>query len=197
MSFIQKFNKPIVKKVGNYLFIGLLLLLVFNPAAKAWLLRQFMNVGLFKAGMKKEAVVNQNQAPAQHFVFRDVNGVASSTAELEGKVVFINFWATWCPPCVAEMPGMNAMYKQLRGDERFVFLFINEDEDPEKAKEFLQKKGFAMPLFTRAGNAPAGIYSGTLPTTVVLDKTGKVVFKHEGFANYNNSEFIAQLKALL
>ena len=67
MSIKQKFNKPIVKKIGNYLFIGLLLLLVFNPAAKAWLLRQFMNVGLFKAGMKKEAVVNQKQEPPAAF----------------------------------------------------------------------------------------------------------------------------------
>ncbi len=130
-------------------------------------------------------------------MFRDANGVASSTAELEGKVVFINFWATWCPPCVAEMPGMNAMYNQLRGDDRFVFLFINEDDNPEKAKNFLKDKGYSMPLFTRGGNVPAGIYSGTLPTTVVLNKTGSVVYKHEGFANYNSSEFIEQLKALL
>ena len=197
MLFKQTFNKPFLGKAGNYLFFGLLLLLLFNPSAKAWLLRQAMAVGLFKAEIKKEAPATNLPAGATAFSFRDESGATRSTADLKGKVMFINFWATWCPPCIAEMPSLNDLYNQFREYENFVFLFINEDEDAAKAKTFLQSKGYAIPLVTRAGNLSAEIFSGTLPTTVVLDKDGRVAFRHECLAQYNNPAFINQLKALL
>jgi thiol-disulfide isomerase/thioredoxin len=109
-------------------------------------------------------------------------------------VVFINFWATWCPPCRAEMPSLQELYNELKDDHRIVFLFINEDEDVAKAKRYLQKEQYTMPLLTRTGNIPAAFYSGTLPTTVILNKEGQVIFKHEGIAAYNTGAFIQQLK---
>ena len=197
MSLKNLFHHPFLRKEGNYLFFGLLLLLLFNPAAKAWLLRQFMAAGLFKAEFKKEAPATKVAAGLSAFSFRDEHGITHLTADLKGKVVFINFWATWCPPCLAEMPSLNDLYNQFREDEQFVFLFINEDDDEARAKTFLQSKGYTMPLVTRAGNLPVQIFSGTLPTTVVLDKEGRIVFKHEGLAKYNSPDFIKQLKALL
>jgi thiol-disulfide isomerase/thioredoxin len=193
MSFKEKINKTFLRKASNYLFYGLLLLLVFNPTAKAWMLRQFMAVGFFKAEMKKEA-----SAPldATSFSFRDATGKTWSLEDMKGKVVFINFWATWCPPCLAEMPALDNLYKQFRDDPQFVFLFVNEDDDMTKAKALLQNKGYAIPLATRVGNPPSQIFSGTLPTTIILNKEGKIVFKHEGLANYNTTDFINQLKAL-
>lgn len=156
--------------IGNLLFFGLLLLLLFNPSAKAWLLQQLLAVGLFKAEIKKEAPALNTAA----FSFRNERGEVVSTSDLEGKVVFINFWATWCPPCRAEMPALQELYKQFAGDERIVFLFLSEDEDPEKAKAYWQKNGFTMPLLSSIGNVPAEIFSGTLPTTLVLNKEGKL-----------------------
>lgn len=182
---------------GNILFYGAILLLIFNPAAKGWLLQQLMSVGLFKAEIKKEAPASNLAPEATAFSFRDEKGAVVSTDDLKGKVVFINFWATWCPPCIAEMPSLNDLYNQFKGEENIVFLFINEDDDTGKAVNFLAKKGYAMPMVTRAGNVPSGIYSGTLPTTVVLNKEGNVVFKEEGLAKYNSATFINQLKALL
>lgn len=197
MSIKQTINKRFLSKAGNYLFFGLLLLLLFNPSAKAWLLRQFMAVGLFKAEIKKEAPAADIPAERNTFSFRDEKGAVGSTAHLKGKVVFINFWATWCPPCRAEMPALNDLYNQFRDDDQFVFLFLNEDNDRAKAAAYLQSNGFAMPLVSAEGNVPPEIYSGTMPTTVVLNKEGKMVYKHEGLARYNTTEFINQLKALL
>lgn len=190
-------KKKWLRTGGNILFYGAILLLIFNPAAKGWLLQQLMAVGLFKAEIKKEAPATRQPPEAIAFSYRDEKGGVLSTADLKGKVVFINFWATWCPPCIAEMPSLHDLYNQFRDDERIVFLFINEDEDRGKAVAFLAKKGYAMPMVTRAGNVPSEIYSGTLPTTVVLNKEGNIVFKEEGLAKYNSSEFIHQLKALL
>lgn len=187
-------TKKIVKNVTNVLFVALLLLLVFSPGAKAWFLKQLLSVGLFKAEIKKEAVATKS--PDISFSYQDANGNVVSTNELKGKVVFINFWATWCPPCRAEMPSLNELYNELKGDDHFVFLFLNEDDNIEKAKSFLKNNNYSFPFTRRAGNISDEIFSGTLPTTVVLNKEGKIVLKHDGIANYDNTSFINQMKSL-
>jgi thiol-disulfide isomerase/thioredoxin len=197
MPLIQKIDKSIFKKAGNYIFIGLLLVLLFNPNAKAWLLRQVMSTGLFNAGIKKEATTVKQANSLANFSFRDDKGNVSSSANLKGKVVFINFWATWCPPCRAEMPALNDLYNKLRADDRFVFLFLNEDNDTANAAYYLQSNRFDIPLLSISGGVSPEIYSGSLPTTVVLNKDGQIVYKHEGIAKYNTTEFIQQLKDLL
>jgi hypothetical protein len=95
------------------------------------------------------------------------------------------------------MPSLNKLYLKLRSDERFVFLFINEDEDKEKGINYIQKEHLSIPFYYRTGEISQDIFSGTLPTTIILDKEGKVVLKHTGMAQYDTNEFIAQLKALL
>lgn len=186
--------KKIVKKVTNILFVALLLLLVFSPGAKAWFLKQLLSVGLFKAEIKKEAITTKS--PDISFSYRDANGNILSTNQLKGKVVFINFWATWCPPCRAEMPSLNELYNELKGDDHFAFLFLNEDDNIEKAKSFLKSSNYSFPVSRRAGNISDEIFSGILPTTVVLNKEGKIVLKHDGIANYDYTGFINQMKSL-
>lgn len=188
-------SKSVLNKVYNILFFGLLIFFIFSTDAKSWVLKQMVTIGLFKPDIQKEEVNKQEITAA--FSFRDESGNIISTNDLKGKVVFINFWATWCPPCRAEMPSLNEMFNKLKDDNRYVFLFINEDEDLTKATSYLQKNNFAMPVITRAGQIPAQIFSGTLPTTVVLNKEGKIVMKKEGLANYNNNDFLKQLEDLL
>ena len=193
---LKKSVKSNIRKAGNILFWGLLLLLVFNPGAKAWMLRQLMAVGLFRAEIQKNKPEAIRSVNTTSFAYRDEDGNDFSTGSLKGRVVFINFWATWCPPCLAEMPSLNNLYTQLQDDKRFVFLFINEDEDIAKAKTYLVKHGYTMPLLTSTGNLPSELFSGTLPTTIILNKDGSVAMKHEGLANYNTQEFLNQLKEL-
>jgi thiol-disulfide isomerase/thioredoxin len=197
MSAEKMPSKMMLKKAGNVLFIVLLLFFVFNTDAKSWVLRQLVSIGLFNAEIKKDA---HSKDPPQNdlsFSFSDTNGKQISTADLKDKVVFINFWASWCPPCRAEMPSLHALYNKFKDDKRFVFLFISEDDDLSKARSYLQKKEFDIPLTVSTGIVPSQIFSGTLPTTVVLDKEGKLVLKQEGIAGYNTPGFIQQLKDLL
>ncbi len=185
-----------VKKRGlSILLISFLIIIVFVPDAKSFLLQQLVSVGLFKAEIKKNGVNNLPETAS--FSFTNSAGTTATIAGLKGKVVFINFWASWCPPCRAEMPSLDELYKKLQNDDRFVFLFINEDEDKSKAIKYLGKNHFTIPLYTRSGDMPNEIFSGTLPTTIVIDKDGKVVLKHEGIAGYNTDAFIRQLKDLL
>jgi thiol-disulfide isomerase/thioredoxin len=188
-------TKKIVKNISNVLFIGVLLLLIFSPGAKAWFLKQLLSVGLFKAEIKKESP-SPKSLPV-NFYFGDAKGNIISSNDLKGKVVFINFWATWCPPCRAEMPSLDKLYKQFQNDDRFVFLFLNEDEDVGNARGFLADNGYSFPIARRVGNITNEVFSGTLPTTVILSRDSRIVMKHEGIASYNNGSFIEQLKSLL
>ena len=197
MKTKQPDKKRWLNKIGNLISLGLILLLLFNPASKVWLLRQLMAMGLFNAEINKEAAVANIPIGQEPFSFRDEKGNTISKANLKGKVVFITFWATWCPPCRAEMPSLNDLYKQFRKEDNIVFLFLNEDSDAAKAKKYLQHNRFAIPLLSGIAKIPNEIYSGTLPTTVILNKEGRIVYKHEGLAKYNTKTFIHQLRALL
>ena len=189
----EKKKKRIYRVVSNILFFGLLLVFVFSTDAKSWVLRQLVNTGIISAKIEKDA----KSTEAAAMLFTDNTGKTMSTAGLKGKVVFINFWATWCPPCRAEMPSLNKLYDKFKNDDRFVFLFINEDEQVDKAKQYLQSNSFTIPIHTRTGNVPAEMFSGTLPTTVVIDREGRIVLKHEGLASYNTGSFIQQLNDLV
>lgn len=175
--------------------IAVLLIITISPDAKAWLLRQLVSIGLFKADIKKYGI--ENKPTAVPFNYTNAVDVTASTASLKGKVVFINFWASWCPPCRAEMPSILALYQQLKQDDRFVFLFINEDDDSTKAIQYLKNNNYNLPLCYRSGTIPAEMFSGSLPTTLVINKAGKIVLKHEGMAGYDTEKFINGLKELL
>lgn len=193
--FWKKINTWLRKNWFTFLMMLLLVVLIVSPTAKSWVMQQLLSTGVFNADIKKEGVSSTSSNTT--FSFTNAQGIPASTASLKGKVVFINFWASWCPPCRAEMPSLNELYKKLKDDDRFVFLFMNEDDDKMKAKQYLDKNQFDIPLFSRSGNIPTKIFSGTLPTTIVLNKERLIVLQHTGMAGYNTDDFIKQLKELL
>lgn len=193
MTF-KKIYAKIKKSWGSLLLIAFLLIITLSPDAKSWLLQRLVSTGLFKAEIKKDGIANTSSAAS--YSFTNAAGTAINTGDLKGKVILINFWASWCPPCRAEMPSLMALYREFKNDEGYVFLFINEDEDKAKAIKFLEKNQYDIPLYSRSGNIPDEVFSGTLPTSIVIDASGKMVLKHEGMADYNNDGFIKQFRAL-
>jgi thiol-disulfide isomerase/thioredoxin len=193
MNFKKIFAK-IKKNWGSLLLITFLLIITISPDAKSWLLQRLVSTGLFKAEIKKEGIANSPSAAS--YSFTSAAGITINTADLKGKVILINFWASWCPPCRAEMPSLIALYQEFKNDEGYVFLFSNEDDDKAKAIKFLENNQYTIPLYSRSGNIPNEIFGGTLPTTIVINKEGKIVLKHEGMADYNNDGFIKQLREL-
>lgn len=197
MKVIMDLKKPVSVLKHRWLTFLLYILLgifIFSPAAKSWLLQQVISTGLFNAEIKKE---NKEKTTAPPFLLTYSEGNTLTTANLKGKVVFINFWASWCPPCRAEMPSLNQLYLNLREDKNYVFLFVNEDEDKSKGIDYIEKHDLSIPFYSIAGEISSVIYNGTLPTTVVLDKEGKIVLKHLGIGRYDTDEFMQQLKQLL
>lgn len=184
----------IKKNWANGLILVVFAILLFSPNAKSWLLQQLIKTGLFNTEIKKDA--RENLASDADFAYIDSAGTVNSTKALRGKVIFINFWASWCPPCRAEMSSLNDLYLKLRNEKDIVFLFIDEDEDKQKGINYIRKNNFAIPFYSDKGDVPNGVFGGSLPTTVVINRDGKVVLKHEGMGGYNTDNFIRQLKGL-
>ena len=133
-----------------------------------------------------EAVVVQllkDPAPLADFTVTDLNGRSISSADLRGKVVLVNFWATWCPPCRAEIPDLIKLQDKYR--DKLVVLGISEDEvSPDEVKAFVaeQKMNYPVAMTTPA---LAKIFRGVsaLPTTFVIGRDGKLEQRHTGMLN--------------
>ncbi len=193
----QTTNKfwPYIRKNGFSIVMGMILLIMLvSPDTKSFVLRQLIATGFFNASIK-----STDSATTAHvdFNFSDEKGNIQHTSSLRGKVVFINFWASWCPPCRAEFPSIEALYSKFKDHPDIFFLMISEDNDISAAHEYLKKEKFSVPFYKTNSNVPGIIYTGTLPTTIVLDKNGKIRFRHEGFANYGAEKFIRQMEALI
>jgi peroxiredoxin len=119
----------------------------------------------------------------QSFAFEDTQGQTIELKTLQGQMLVINFWATWCPPCVEEMPELDALYPQLQA-KNIEMLGIGIDS-PSNIREFLQKRKFSYRLLVGGvgGSDLArllGNETGGLPFTVVIDTQGRVIFRKMG-----------------
>jgi peroxiredoxin len=112
--------------------------------------------------------------PAEDFRLVDLDGQAQSLSQYRGKIVLVNFWATWCKPCTTEMPAMQASFDKLR-DKGFVVLAINELEDDVKVREHIKQYGHTFPVLMDRNNKVAnqfGVFG--LPVSVFVDEKGVV-----------------------
>lgn len=115
-------------------------------------------------------------------------------SESEGKVVIINFWATWCPPCVAEIPELQELYDNY--GERVDFYFIS-NEKAETITYFFDKKGYDIPAYIQIEKAPIQLESSSLPTTYLISKSGEIVMRKTGAASWNSDAVHEVLDGLL
>ena len=112
--------------------------------------------------------------PAAEFTLTDLNGRAQNLKDYRGKIVLLNFWATWCKPCTTEMPAMQASYDRLR-DKGLVVLAINELEDTPKVIEHIRTYGHTFPVLMDSDNRVANLYGVVgLPVSVFIDETGTI-----------------------
>ncbi len=114
---------------------------------------------------------------APDFQLENLEGQPISLSDLRGKPVLLNFWATWCPPCRAEMPYLQQLYEEW-SDKGLEVLAIDIGESPSKVKEFLQSQGLSLPVLLDAKENVAREYNITgIPTTFFIDKDGTIQVK--------------------
>jgi thiol-disulfide isomerase/thioredoxin len=184
------------KNIFNAIFIILLLVIAFVPPAKAMVIEGLMSIGFFKPS----TVVNEPAAGTfsdlSGIKFKDVNGKTIDLGNLKGKVVFLNFWATWCPPCLAELSGINRLYEKFKDDPGVVFILADADGNLAKSQKFMDKKHYHLPVYAVDSQIPDVLFKGSLPTTVVFDKAGRISYNESGAANYGDANFIKFINRL-
>jgi len=192
-----KMKKKVFSKKGliNVLFILAILVLLFVPSAKAFVLQGLMKIGLFKPDTTE--ITAKQPTDLSGIRFKDSAGNIVDLGDLKGKVVFVNFWATWCPPCLAEMPAVNKLYELYKDHKDVVFLLVDADGDLAVSRQFMDKKKYDLPVYAVASAIPEKIFKGSLPTTVVFDKKGRLSYHGEGAANYADQKFVDFIEQLI
>mgnify|MGYP000415377036 CR=1 FL=1 len=129
------------------------------------------------------------------FALRGITNAKDVNLEsLKGKVIFINYWATWCPPCRAEMPMIQDLYNDY--NEKVVFLLVS-DESPETIKKFLAKKGYDIQIFNPLTDYPDDFNASSIPRTYIIDKEGYIVVDKKGAANWSSDAVRQQLDQMI
>jgi len=135
-------------------------------------------------------IPEEEQTEANYnMLLSDFDGNTVALSQFQDDVIFINFWASWCPPCVAEMPSIQNLYDFIADNEHIKFALISLDENPEDAQQFIERRGFDMPVYFLASGVPDSFYSQTVPTTFVVSADGYIVARKKGLAKYNTKKF--------
>jgi thiol-disulfide isomerase/thioredoxin len=111
-----------------------------------------------------------------------------------GKPIFINFWATWCPPCIAEMPSIQKLYDKYEG--RVDFYLISNEELSVMTKDF-EKRGFNMPIYKLNGKVSEKFYSRKIPSSFLISPEGKIVMQKHGAADWDGKKVFAIIDKML
>jgi thiol-disulfide isomerase/thioredoxin len=112
----------------------------------------------------------------------------------KGKVIIVSFWATWCAPCLAEMPELQELYDNY--SDKVDFYFVS-NEDKATLQKFLEKKDYSIPIYMPLEPSPSALESRSLPTTFLISKSGEIVIRKTGAASWNSERIHELLDSLL
>lgn len=156
--------------------------------------RGILATGLIKPSLPEETA--EFEPANMDFYFKDVTGMVKSLGDFEGDVIFLNIWATWCPPCIAEMPSIKSLYDDFKDDENVSFVLVSMDNDFKKAIDFMQKRNYDLPIYHYRTKVRGTYESTVIPTTYVISPDSKIVLEKRGFAKYDTEEFRRFLRKL-
>ncbi len=180
-------------KRNNIIFLVIIALLIIPQS------RQPLQVLLHKgmSYINQSSLIDEADRTAVAYSNWELKSDTNTTLdfnETEGKVVFINFWATWCPPCIAEMPSLQALYEDY--NDKVVFLFVTSD-DFETVEKFKTKKGFNFEVFKPLNEVPQELTSRSIPRTFIINRKGEIVVDESSAIDWNSKSVRSQLDQLL
>lgn len=184
----MKFTK---ERLTNFILIIFLGIILFTPVG--FHMRVFVSKIISFSPTELDV---EDQVALSHYNWKlnDKEGNVFDFNDTKGKVVLVNFWATWCPPCVAEMPSLQELYDDY-GD-KIEFLLVAHDEK-EKVQEFLLKQGYDFPIYFERDTTYEMFKSENIPTTYVINSTGKIVIEKTGAADWNSKKTRSFLDKLI
>jgi thiol-disulfide isomerase/thioredoxin len=161
--------------------------------------RKFVATGMNKLTMHRPAIIREaSQVSLEEgdyeWTLSGLDGLAVSFSEFKDEVVFLSIWATWCPPCRAEMPNIQHLFEQYGKRVSFV---LASQEEPETILRFMQDNGYTMPVYRLVQNPPAKLSTSSIPTTFLIAPGGQIHVRKTGAARWDGKFFTAYLDELL
>ena len=184
--YILSFILVAVAGVGFYLFYTQYAAIAGSPEQE--LERLFGDMGVLKMPHATRPLEIQ---------LKDITGNGVRLSDFRGKIVFLNFWATWCPTCVVEMPAMEKLHRRFK-DQNFAMVAVNLQESEAQVKSFFEKFKLSFTaLLDSSGEVASGLAVSALPTTFVLDKEGRILGIALGPREWDNQASIELFEFLI
>ncbi len=188
-------EKSLLSKISDLVFIILLVALIFPQGRMA--IGGFVNK--IKAKIDNPDMLD-NGIQLTNYDFnwklKNANNETVNLEQSKGKVIFINLWATWCPPCVGEMPEIESLYQKYKDNENVEFYLIS-NENIDKIENFRTKKSYTFPVYQSLQNTPDAFSSKSIPTTFVISKDKKIVIRKTGASNWGGKKMIEIIEKLI
>ena len=181
----MKLNKKTRSNLITLLIIGIFIF----PTSREWIQRQIAFIPSVD-DVEDRPVLN-----TMNWILIEESGKRINFSSMKGEVIFVNFWATWCPPCRAELPYLQEFYDDYKDEVKFVFI---SSEDRATVDGFLEKEGYQLPTF-QLGSAPPTYFqeSNALPSSYIIDKQGRVAVFKTGAGRWSSSFFYRKLDRLI
>jgi len=177
-------NKSKLYIISDILFY-LLLLLLLIPSTRTPIVA-FIKKATLTAPLRIKTPENSKLSDSDYrWTIRSAGNTEVSLEQFKGNVIFLNFWATWCPPCIAEMPSIQSLYEDY-GD-KMVFLLVSR-EDTNDTGNFVREKGYSFPVFTQLTTEPERFSSQSIPTSFLISPDGEIILKKKGAAKWDSKK---------
>ncbi len=187
-NFKRSVDKYLKKKwysiLSDIVFVVLLVLLII-PSTRTDVASFFIRLTSLPPSSLdvEEQIKIDNQSKTWNLL--DMDGNPVSFESLNNKPIFLNFWATWCPPCIAELPGIDELHDKYSSDVNFVLV---SNESRAKVRAFAKKNQFEELPFYQNNSVPNIFASQSIPTTFIISKDGVIVLSKEGVAKWNSGK---------
>jgi thiol-disulfide isomerase/thioredoxin len=177
----------------NIFFLTMSLLAPLTAGAAPAGISANISAAFAKAGLP---LLKDKRQP-RDFTLKTLDGRSMTLSQLKGKVVFLNFWATWCPPCRGEMPSMEALYQRFKNDG-LEFVAVDLRESQPEVKDFITDNKLTFPVALDAtGNVGNNYNIQSIPSTYIIDRDGKIIVQAVGGRSWNTPAMISAFQALL
>jgi len=183
-----------VRKItwSNIIFVVVILLLIIPQTRQP--IQVFIHKGLALFSPSIEGENNRKSLTNYNWQLEDILGNNYDFKQAEDKIILINLWATWCPPCIAEMPSLQKLYDDY--NHKIEFLFVT-NEKSEVVKQFLDKNNYSFNVLMPKSEYPKVFNVSSIPRTYLIDQKGNIIIDKSGAANWNSEKVRGLIDKLL
>lgn len=188
------FSKSSKLKIAGDLVFWIFVILLIIPVTRREITTVVIKATLRKPKVQEERVVEKMNEENYDLLFTNLEGRTISLEDYQGEVIFLNFWATWCPPCRAEMPSIQKLYNDY--SDRIAFILVS-NEEKQRVEEYFNEFNYSLPVYTQRSALPDVFNVKSIPTTYLINRSGEIILEKTGAADWNADAFRNQLDAMV